>query len=129
MHTYLKFITNVPDSNTILIGHYNPLLVAVSILIAILSSYTALRVCKQVKSLETWLWQMSWLAVGALALGTGIWAMHFIGMLAFTLPCHVNYDPWITVFSMLPGVVASGIALYLCCRPISRYFKWLAAGY
>lgn len=56
MHNYLNFITNIPDSNTILIGHYNPLLVAVSILIAIFSSYTALRVCKQVKSLETWLW-------------------------------------------------------------------------
>jgi NO-binding membrane sensor protein with MHYT domain len=55
---------------------------------------------------------MSWLAVGALALGTGIWAMHFIGMLAFSLPCHVNYDPWITVLSMLPGIVASGIALW-----------------
>ena len=128
MHNYLNFITNAPDSNTILIGHYNPLLVAVSILIAILSSYTALRVCKQVKSLETWLWQISWLAVGALALGTGIWAMHFIGMLAFTLPCHVNYDPWITVFSMLPGVVASGIALYLCCRPIFTIFQMVGGG-
>lgn len=128
MHNYLNFITTVPDSNTILIGHYNPLLVAVSILIAILSSYTALRVCKQVKSLESWLWQISWLAVGALALGTGIWAMHFIGMLAFSLPCHVNYDPWITVFSMLPGIVASGIALYLCCRPIFTIFQMVGGG-
>ena len=128
MHNYLNFITNVPDSNTILIGHYNPILVAVSILIAILSSYTALRVCKQVKSLETWLWQMSWLAVGALALGTGGWAMHFIGMLAFSLPCHVNYDPWITVLSMLPGVVASGIALYLCCRPIFTILQMVGGG-
>lgn len=91
MHDYLNFITNAPDSNTILIGHYNPLLVAVSILIAIFSSYTALRVCKQVKSLETWLWQINWLAVGALALGTGIWAMHFIGMLAFSLPFLYRY--------------------------------------
>jgi NO-binding membrane sensor protein with MHYT domain len=48
------FLTATPYSY----GHYNPLLVAVSILIAILSSYTALRVCKQVKSLETWLWQI-----------------------------------------------------------------------
>jgi len=128
MHDYLNFITNVPDSNTILIGYYNPLLVAVSILIAIFSSYTALRVCKQVKSLETWLWQMNWLADGALALGTGIWAMHFIGMLAFSLPCHVNYDPWTTLLSMLPSVVASGIALYLCSRPIITIFRLVGGG-
>ena len=46
MHNYLNFITKVPDSNTILIGHYNPLLVAVSILIAILKLCIYKRVSK-----------------------------------------------------------------------------------
>jgi len=42
----MNFITNVPDSSTILIGHYNPLLVAVSILIAILKLCIYKRVSK-----------------------------------------------------------------------------------
>ena len=56
------------------------------------------------------------LAVGAVALGGGIWAMHFIGMLAFSLPCGVHYDLETTLLSIVPGVLAGGVALMVISR-------------
>lgn len=46
-------------------------------------------------------------------MGIGVWAMHFIGMLALSLPCGVYYQPLITLISMIPGILASGVALYI----------------
>ena len=46
-------------------------------------------------------------------MGGGIWSMHFIGMLAFSLPCGVTYAPVGTVLSMIPGILASGVALHV----------------
>lgn len=50
-------------------------------------------------------------------MGTGIWSMHFIGMLAFNLPVPMAYDVGITFLSMLIAIVASGFALYLVRKP------------
>lgn len=44
---------------------------------------------------------------GALAMGTGIWAMHFIGMLALRMPIAMSYDPFLTFFSLLIAVAVS----------------------
>lgn len=92
-------------------GHYEPLLVFVSILVAILASYTALSLAMRVRQAQGRA-PYFWIAGGALAMGSGIWAMHFIGMLAFRLPMPVGYDPLITFASWLLPVVASGLALW-----------------
>jgi len=59
----------------------------------------------------------AWLLGGAIAMGTGIWSMHFIGMLAFSVPIPLAYDVPITMLSMLSAIVVSGIALYVMRRP------------
>ena len=92
-------------------GHYEPLLVFVSILVAILASYTALSLAMRVRQAQGRA-PYFWIAGGALAMGSGIWAMHFIGMLAFRLPIPVGYDPLITFASWLLPVVASSLALW-----------------
>ncbi|MGF6274946.1 signal transduction histidine kinase/ActR/RegA family two-component response regulator [Massilia sp. UYP11] len=92
-------------------GYYEPLLVVVSILVAMLASYTALSLAMRVRQAQGRAPYM-WIAGGALAMGSGIWAMHFIGMLAFRLPIPVGYDPMITFASWLLPVVASGLALW-----------------
>ena len=92
-------------------GYYEPLLVFVSILVAILASYTALSLAMRVRQAQGRA-PYFWIAGGALAMGSGIWAMHFIGMLAFRLPMPVGYDPLITFVSWLLPVVASGLALW-----------------
>ena len=98
------------------LGHYEPSLVVVSILVAIYASYTALSLAERVRHSHgraTW-W---WMAGGAFAMGSGIWAMHFIGMQAFRLPFPVGYDTAITFVSWLLPVLASLLALSQISRP------------
>ncbi|MCP1573745.1 diguanylate cyclase (GGDEF)-like protein [Herbaspirillum rubrisubalbicans] len=101
-----------------LIAHYDKLLVVVSLLVAILASYTALDMAERI-STSSHLHSRAarfWLAGGAIAMGVGIWSMHFIGMLAFRLPIALGYDAWITLVSLLIAVLTSGFALWIVTR-------------
>jgi signal transduction histidine kinase/NO-binding membrane sensor protein with MHYT domain/DNA-binding response OmpR family regulator/HPt (histidine-containing phosphotransfer) domain-containing protein len=95
---------------------YNTSLVIISILVAVLASYTALNLVERVASLSGKA-RDRWVIGGACAMGAGIWSMHFIGMLAFELPIEVGYDPAITSFSLLLAVLVSGLALRQASRP------------
>lgn len=92
-------------------GEHNFFLVAISGLIAIVCAYIALSAVGRSRVARPGLTQGVWMAVGAVTMGVGVWAMHFVGMLAFEFPGAVHYDPLLTVASMLPGVVSSSIAL------------------
>jgi len=92
-------------------GHYQPWLVAVSILVGILASYTALSLAMRVRQAQRRA-RYVWVAGGAMAMGSGIWAMHFVGMQAFRLPLPIGYDTTTTFVSWLLPVVASGLALW-----------------
>jgi len=99
----------------VLVGSYDYRLVALSVLIAILASYAALDLAGRVTSAQGKA-RLLWLNGGAIAMGFGIWSMHYIGMLAFRLPIPVQYD-WPTVLlSLVAAIVASGIALFVASR-------------
>lgn len=49
-------------------------------------------------------------------MGVGIWSMHFIGMLALSLPIPMGYDPSITLLSLLIAIGSSAFALWTVCR-------------
>jgi NO-binding membrane sensor protein with MHYT domain/nitrogen-specific signal transduction histidine kinase len=93
-----------------LVSHYDLKLVSISVVIAILAAYTALTFARHVTQTRTEDRQI-WLSGGAIAMGTGIWAMHFVGMLAFQLPVAVTYNFPIVLLSMLAAILASAIAL------------------
>src|SRR6202165_826596 len=98
-----------------LIGSYNSALVALSVLIAMFASYAALDLAGRVTAAGGWT-RAVWLLGGAGAMGTGIWSMHYIGMLAFILPIPVAYH-WPTVLlSLFAAILASVIALYVVSR-------------
>src|SRR5246500_3382882 len=98
-----------------LIGSYNYALVALSVLIAMFASYAALDLAGRVTAAGGWT-RAVWLLGGAGAMGTGIWSMHYIGMLAFILPIPVAYH-WPTVLlSLFAAILASVIALYMVSR-------------
>jgi PAS domain S-box-containing protein len=98
-----------------LIGSYNYALVALSVLIAMFASYTALDLASRVTAAGGWT-RALWVLGGACAMGTGIWSMHYIGMLAFILPIPVAYH-WPTVLlSLFAAILASAIALYVVSR-------------
>ena len=97
-------------------GVYDYRLVILSVLVAMFASYTALDLAGRVHwstGQRAWIW----LSGGAFAMGTGIWSMHFIGMLAFRLPIAMAYNEWITGLSWLLAVGVSSIALYIVSRP------------
>jgi two-component system, sensor histidine kinase and response regulator len=99
----------------ILTGSYDLRLVAMSVLIAILAAGAVLDLAGRV-TLSRGKARCRWLAGGAIAMGTGIWSMHYIGMLAFQLPVIVLYD-WPTVLiSLLAAVAAAWAALFVVSR-------------
>src|SRR5258707_157434 len=105
-----------------LIGSYNYALVALSVLIAMLASYAALDLGGRVTAAGGWT-RAGWLLGGAGAMGTGIWSMHYIGMLAFILPIPVAYH-WPTVLlSLFAAILASVIALYVVSRQTMGAFR------
>src|SRR5579871_5414939 len=100
----------------VLVGSYDYRLVALSVLIAMFASYAALDLGARVTAARGPV-RFAWLLGGGTAMGTGIWSMHYIGMLAFTLPVPVLYD-WPTVLvSFLAAVFASASALFVVSRP------------
>lgn len=95
---------------------YDTLLVVVSLLVAIFASYTALAMASRINATRGKA-MLVWLSGGALAMGIGIWSMHFIGMLAFSLPIALGYDLGITILSLLIAVSASAFALWRINQP------------
>jgi NO-binding membrane sensor protein with MHYT domain len=93
-------------------GVYDPLLVGLSILIAIFGSFTGLRIAQRLHRYHG-LARKSLLAGAAFTIGGGIWAMHFIGMLALRLPVTVNYDLLWTLVSILVSILVTGIGLFV----------------
>jgi PAS domain S-box-containing protein len=108
-----------------LIGSYNYALVALSVLIAMFASYAALDLAGRVTASGGWT-RAVWLLGGAVAMGTGIWSMHYIGMLAFILPIPVAYH-WPTVLlSLIAAILASVVALGVVSRQKMGAFQGLA---
>jgi NO-binding membrane sensor protein with MHYT domain/nitrogen-specific signal transduction histidine kinase/CheY-like chemotaxis protein len=95
---------------------YSPLLVVLSVLIASAASYTALDLAGRVTAARG-RERLAWLAGGSLAMGLGIWSMHFVGMLAFHLPVPIGYELGRVLLSVLVAVAASALALVVVSRP------------
>ena len=96
-------------------GH-DPWIVAASLLIATLAAYVAMDLAQRVRRSDDRL-DVVWWAVGSVAMGTGIWAMHFVGMLGFSLPIRLGFAGNLTLASWAVAVVASSIALWVASQP------------
>ncbi|MGB8973600.1 MAG: EAL domain-containing protein [Pseudomonas capeferrum] len=108
-----------------LTGSYSSSLVLISLCVAILASYTALDLTGRIATAQGRAVHL-WMGGGALAMGIGVWSMHFIGMLAFSLPVELGYDLGLTAFSLLIAVLSSGFALWLVSQPS---LPWLQLGF
>jgi len=98
-------------------GTYNLSLVSLSLVIAIIASYTALDLATRLATAQGRLVSI-WLVGGAFAMGAGIWSMHFVGMLAFNLPIPMGYDLSLTILSLIIAIVVSGCALWVMKGPV-----------
>lgn len=107
-------------------GTHDPILVALSLLIAVAAAYTALDLVGPAPSARE---RRLWSLLGAVVLGAGIWSMHFVGMLALTLPVPVSYDPVLTAVSLLLPIVVIACG-FLCVDlwSVSSQAAWLGVG-
>lgn len=108
--------------------HYSFIWVSVSVLIATSASIAALFLLDRERaSSSAWL-RRFWLLTASIALGLGVWAMHFLGMLAVTLPVPIFYH-WPTVtLSFLLALGACGVALWTASTHGSSPARLLAGG-
>ncbi|WP_077000138.1 bifunctional diguanylate cyclase/phosphodiesterase [Variovorax sp. KK3] len=102
------------EPTAFLATRHDPLFVAASLLVATFASYVTLDLARRVarggRARRLW-----WLG-GSLAMGTGIWAMHFVGMLGFEtgLPLGYRWQP--TLLSWIAAVAAAAVALGIAAR-------------
>ena len=103
----------LPDEANIFIieGEYSIPIVLLSIVIAFGASYTALFINKQIKN-NGFFHCNIWIFLASLAMGLGIWSMHFIGMTAFKLPIEMEHNTWLTILSAFPAIFSSFLAFY-----------------
>ncbi|KKJ77600.1 hypothetical protein WH95_07985 [Kiloniella litopenaei] len=113
--TYFTSLVDFPGNSMPLIGSFRPDLVALSIAIAIFGGWAGMMCLARAEKLTEnnkgsgSLWKVA----GGLAFGGAIWGMHFIGMLAFSLPCGISYDFLTTSISIVPAILASLTALFV----------------
>ena len=105
---------------------YDPWVVVASVLIASFASYVALDLAKRVRTHDRGV-ALSWWVGGSIVMGTGIWCMHFVGMLAFSLPIALGYTRALTFASWVAGVAVSAVALAVASRG-SLSWRTLAGG-
>jgi PAS domain S-box-containing protein len=104
-------------------GFYDFRLVSLSVLIAICAAFAALDLAGRTIATRGGT-RLAWITGGAVAMGIGIWSMHYVGMLAFILPVPVLYD-WPTVLlSLLAAVFAAAVALFVTSR---EHMSWAQA--
>jgi diguanylate cyclase (GGDEF)-like protein/PAS domain S-box-containing protein len=108
-------------------GSYDPLLVSLSVAVAIFASFTALNLAGRLLATDgaarSW-----WLLAASLALGGGIWSMHFVGMLAFNMPSPATYEVRLTLLSLLLPVLVTGAGFHTVSRYGNGWRPLLAAG-
>ncbi len=98
---------------------YNPYLVVLSIFIAVIAAYSAFGTSERVRASVNRYEKSFWILFGATAFGSGIWAMHIIGLMAMVFPIPVTFNSGVALLSTIPAVVASGIVLWQ--MPSSSY--------
>ncbi|HEY7687142.1 MAG TPA: MHYT domain-containing protein, partial [Dongiaceae bacterium] len=100
-------------------GAYDSVLVGLSIVIAVLASFTALTLAGRVKE-SSGRTRLVWLGAAAVALGGGIWSMHFVAMLAFSLNMPIEYNIELTAASLVAAIIVTALALYTVTRWAGR---------
>ncbi|SFU35128.1 PAS domain S-box-containing protein [Paenacidovorax caeni] len=118
--------TIAPDP--LLWSQHDPWLVALSVLVSMGASAVALHMAALARAAESRGLRQLALGSGALALGSGVWTMHYIGMLAFAVCGQGRFDPGMTALSVLPSLGASWVALRMLVRERVRAPVLLGSG-
>ena len=119
-----KLFLQAIGSSSMMEKSYSLGLVVLSVVVATIGAYVAIEIAQRARTAEGRR-RIQWTFGGALALGLGIWSMHFVGMLALTLPVLVWYDIPLIAASVLAAIIGCGIAFFIFDRAIVG--PWLLA--
>jgi NO-binding membrane sensor protein with MHYT domain len=108
-------------------GTHEPYLVALSILVACFASYTALDLSGNVGTARGFA-RRAWLVAAAITMGGGIWAMHFVAMLAFKMPIPMSYDIGLTALSLVVAMFVTGVGFYVISRQRTSPLRLVLSG-
>jgi two-component system sensor histidine kinase/response regulator len=102
---------------------YQPILVMLAAVVGIFGSITALTLTSGSHDAESESWEASFaLANGGLIMGTTIWSMHFIAMMAVEFPTLINYNIVETILSICFAMAATALGLYVVSKKrLGRY--------
>ncbi len=109
-HYHFFSVKDFPPSTEIL-ATYDVTFVVASVVIAISASLISFVLSAKMSQTELQNERSFWSLASACFLGFGIWAMHFVGMLAYQLPLAVSYGPFVTLLSVLPAILASIVVM------------------
>ncbi|MFW0755531.1 putative bifunctional diguanylate cyclase/phosphodiesterase [Pseudomonas sp. H11T01] len=124
----LHFVTELVGSEQVVIDcRHNPLLVLLAYVVACTAGFAVLDMTERVSHAENPASQRIWRWVGACCLAGGIWAMHFISMLAFQAPIEIHYEMPITLISLLIALIASLLAMNTLSHAHLRFWQYLQA--
>jgi len=126
LNEFFLFRDGAPTA--LMLGRYQPWLVLLSVVVATLTSALALQLAGMAREAQTAAARQLTIFSGSVAMGGGIWSMHFIGMLAFSLCTQVEYSGVVTGLSMLPALFASWVALSLLARGTLGRPLWILGG-
>ncbi|RDI10043.1 MULTISPECIES: bifunctional diguanylate cyclase/phosphodiesterase [Comamonas] len=117
---------STPIATTVMTSSYSTMMVCVSIVIAVFASFVTLGLARRMRMASGRIGRIWW-AIGAMVMGTGVWAMHFIGMQAFELPITLGYGGALTLASWVAAVAASALAFGVATRVEYRWPHFLGA--
>ncbi|MEO4052188.1 EAL domain-containing protein [Solibacillus sp. CAU 1738] len=104
-------ITAIPEGYKIISGEYALPLVILSVFFVCLSSYTAITMSLRANN-DSFINRYIWTILASIAMGFGIWSLHYVGMLAFALPIKIEYNLVLTILSIIPAMLAAFFAFY-----------------
>ncbi len=107
----LNFTNDTTPAELALTTHHSLPLVVLSLLIAILAAFASVSHVDLMRSTQSPSVAHRWHIIGAIAMGIGVWTMHFVGMVAFKLPMDVYFEPVTTSISLIPAILAGYIGL------------------
>ncbi|MFL1525766.1 putative bifunctional diguanylate cyclase/phosphodiesterase [Pseudomonas sp. O230] len=124
----LRFITELTAHGQVVLNcTHDPFLVLLAYLVACVGGFATLDMAERVGHSENPASQRLWRWVGAACLAGGIWAMHFIGMLAFQAPVEIHYELPITLASLFIALLASWLAMHTLSHPRLSFWQYVQA--
>ena len=114
---HFNFSSGFPVDGSMMEVSYDYSLVIISYLISCIAGYIGLSLSQVVKKKQVLEENVKVLLfLGSLSMGAGIWAMHFIAMLAYSIEVEISYDVFLTAVSVIPAIFASWVSLKAMLR-------------